>query len=46
MLVLAACGGGDWIGDMAEVMIFSGALSTNDRQHTEKYLASKWGFTQ
>jgi hypothetical protein len=35
-----------WVGDIAEVMIFSGALSTNDRQHTEKYLAGKWGFTQ
>ena len=34
-----------WIGDIAEVMMFSGSMSTDDRQHTEKYLARKWGFT-
>jgi hypothetical protein len=42
----ASSSGFGWIGDIAEVMIFSGAMSTNDRQHTEKYLASKWGFSQ
>jgi len=35
-----------WIGDIAEVMMFSGSMSVDDRVHTEKYLARKWGFSQ
>jgi hypothetical protein len=35
-----------WIGDIAEVMMFGSALDDASRQHTEKYLAGKWGFTQ
>ena len=34
-----------WIGDIGEVMLFSKALTDAERQHTEKYLARKWGFT-
>lgn len=41
----ASSPGYGWIGDIAEVMIFSGALSAADRLHTENYLASKWGFS-
>lgn len=35
-----------WIGDIAEVMIFSAAMSTADRHHTEKYLTCKRGLSQ
>ena len=34
-----------WIGDIAEVIIYGGALSTSDRQKIEGYLAWKWGLT-
>ena len=34
-----------WIGDIGEAMLFSKALTDAERQHTEKYLARKWGFT-
>ena len=32
-----------WCGDLAEVIIYSTALSTEQRQTTETYLAQKWG---
>ena len=35
--------GAGFIGDMLEIMIFSSALSTDDRQLIEGYLAWKWG---
>ena len=34
-----------WCGDLAEVIIFSTALSTPNRQTIESYLAQKWGLT-
>jgi hypothetical protein len=34
-----------WCGDLAEVITFSTALSTADRQRVESYLAQKWGLT-
>jgi hypothetical protein len=34
-----------WCGDLAEVIIFSTALSVSNRQTIEGYLAQKWGFT-
>jgi hypothetical protein len=34
-----------WCGDLAEVIIFSTALSTPNRQTIESYLAQKWGIT-
>ena len=34
-----------WCGDLAEVIIFSTALSVSDRQTIEGYLAQKWGLT-
>jgi hypothetical protein len=34
-----------WCGDLAEVIIFSTALSTPNRQTIESYLAQKWGMT-
>ena len=34
-----------WCGDLAEVIIFSTALSTPNRQTIEAYLAQKWGLT-
>jgi len=34
-----------WCGDLAEVIIFSTALSTPNRQTVEAYLAQKWGLT-
>ncbi len=32
-----------WCGDLAEVLVFSNALSTPQRQQVEGYLAWKWG---
>jgi len=32
-----------WCGDLAEVIVFSNALTTPDRQQVEGYLAWKWG---
>jgi hypothetical protein len=34
-----------WCGDLAEVIIYSTALTTDQRQTTETYLARKWGLT-
>jgi hypothetical protein len=34
-----------WCGDLAEVLIFSTALTTSQRQQVEGYLAHKWGLT-
>ena len=34
-----------WCGDLAEVLIFSTALTTSQRQQVEGYLAQKWGLT-
>lgn len=34
-----------WCGDLAEVIIFSTALTTAQRQAVEGYLAHKWGLT-
>ena len=34
-----------WCGDLAEVIIYSTALTTEQRQTTETYLARKWGLT-
>jgi hypothetical protein len=34
-----------WCGDLAEVIIYSTALTTEQRQTTEGYLAQKWGLT-
>jgi hypothetical protein len=31
------------IGDVAEVLVYSSALSTSDRESVESYLSSKWG---
>ncbi len=35
--------GRGWAGDLAEILVFSNALSTYDRQTVEGYLAWKWG---
>jgi len=35
-----------WCGDLAEVIIFSTALTTAQRQAVEGYLAHKWGLTK
>jgi hypothetical protein len=35
-----------WCGDLAEVLIFSTALTTSQRQTIEGYLAHKWGLTK
>jgi len=35
-----------WCGDLAEVIIFSSALTTAQRQAVEGYLAHKWGLTK
>ena len=35
-----------WCGDLAEVITFSTALTTAQRQAVEGYLAHKWGITQ
>jgi hypothetical protein len=34
-----------FIGDYAEILVFTTALSTTDRQAVESYLASKWNIT-
>jgi hypothetical protein len=34
-----------WCGDLAEVLIYSTALTTSQRQQVEGYLAHKWGLT-
>lgn len=34
-----------WCGDLAEVITYSTALTTTQRQTTETYLAQKWGLT-
>jgi len=34
-----------WVGKIAEVLTFSSALSSSDREKVEGYLAHKWGFT-
>jgi hypothetical protein len=34
-----------WCGDLAEVLIYSTALTTSQRQQVEGYLAQKWGLT-
>ena len=33
------------IGDVAEVLVYSSALSTSDRESVESYLSNKWGIT-
>ncbi|MEY3640414.1 MAG: hypothetical protein RLZZ199_219 [Actinomycetota bacterium] len=35
-----------WVGDIGEVMVYSKVLTDAERQHTEGYLARKWGFSQ
>lgn len=37
--------GGNLTGDVAEVVVYSSALSTTDRESVESYLSSKWGIT-
>lgn len=37
--------GGDLTGDVAEVIVYSSALSTSDRESVESYLSNKWGIT-
>lgn len=37
--------GFETIGGLAEVVVYSGALSTADRETVESYLADKWGIT-
>ncbi len=32
-----------WVGDVAEILIYSSALTTSQRQQLEGYLAKKWG---
>jgi hypothetical protein len=39
----SSTGGQYWAGDVAEILIFSSALSTAQRQQVEGYLAWKWG---
>jgi hypothetical protein len=39
----AHCG---WCGDLAEVIVFSNALTTPQHQQVESYLAQKWGMRQ
>jgi hypothetical protein len=34
-----------WIGDVGEIVIYNSALSTQQRQQVEGYLAWKWGLT-
>jgi hypothetical protein len=36
-------GGGPFGGDIAEVLVYSAALSAPDRTTVEAYLADKWG---
>lgn len=37
---------GSWLaGDIAEIIIYSSALSTSDRESVESYLSDKWGIT-
>ena len=36
----------NWLdGDIAEVIVYSSALSTSDRESVESYLSNKWGIT-
>jgi len=42
-LNIAFAGGQGWVGDIAEILIFSTALATSPRQQIEGYLAWKWG---
>ena len=35
-----------WCGDLAEVIVFSNALTTPQHQQVESYLAQKWGLRQ
>jgi len=42
-LNIAFSGGQGWIGDIAEILIYSSALTTTPRQQVEGYLAWKWG---
>ena len=40
---LSIGGNANWIGDIAEIIIYDSALSTSERQQVEGYLAWKWG---
>jgi hypothetical protein len=41
----SAVGGNTLNGDIAEILIFPTALSTENRQKVEGYLGSKWGIS-